>query len=522
MSLISSMYSGVSGLLTHAKAMSVIGNNLANTSTIGYKKMSAQFQDVFYTTTYAINNFSQIGHGVGLAGINGDFSQGPYESTNSETDLAIGGDGFFMVRNSNDDYVYYTRAGNFTFDAYGYLVDPNGFVVQGWAVSTDEETGETSRLGSLGDIRLESFQSAPEATSELSFISNLNADADDATSDPANPFFSLLQVWDGQDDPELADTAYSYQNTLRVYDEAGTGHDVTVYYDRASNAAGDNVWEYLVTCDPADDGRTIDGVEVQTTSAAGLLMAGTLTFDSAGRVADMSAFTLGAAAAGDLKDLSNWTPVDFSDDGYPLFTANFTGQDDADFTSSVNAVNIALNLGLKSAASGGGWTGGAANAALVGTDAANLPLLTSAEIAATTTTSYGGGSSTLIRSQDGYAAGYLLDISVSEDGVVVGRYSNSQITDLFILGLADFDNLQGLRREGNNLYSQTRESGAPRIGTANDAGMGTIASGRLEQSNVDTAEEMVRMIAIQRGFQANSKVITTVDAMLAEVIQIKR
>lgn len=522
MSLMSSMYAGISGLTAHSQAMSVIGNNLANTSTTGFKKSTMQFEDLFYSTIFTANSYGQVGHGVTVSSIYGDFSQGAYQSTNSATDLAIGGSGFFMVRDSGDDITYYTRAGNFNFDSYGYLIDPNGYVVQGWQASTNDETGVVSRVGALGDIRLDSFQSPPQATTELELISNLNLEAEDFTSDPANPFFSLFQVWDGQDDPQLADTAYSYQDTITVYDEAGSAHDITVYYDRASNASGDNVWEFIVTCAPDEDGRTIGGVEMSTTSGAGLLMTGTLSFDSSGMLAGMSAFTPDAASTSDLKDLSNWVPAEFNEEGYPLFTANFTGQDNADFTSSPNAVNISLDLGIHSAVDNGGWTGGVANASLVGANVNNLPDLTSGEVEATATTSYGSPSSTIDSSQDGYSAGYLLDITVTDEGVVVGRYSNSQIQDLFILGLADFDNLQGLSREGGNLYSQTRESGEPRIGTADDAGMGTIASGYLEQSNVDTAEEMVRMITIQRGFQANSKVITTVDTMLAEVLQLKR
>jgi flagellar hook protein FlgE len=126
------------------------------------------------------------------------------------------------------------------------------------------------------------------------------------------------------------------------------------------------------------------------------------------------------------------------------------------------------------------------------------------------------------QSQDGYTSGYLQSIAVDSDGIVTGTYSNNQTKSLFVVGLANFTNLQGLEREGSNLYSATTDSGEPRIGTANNSGMGSIASGKLEQSNVDTATEMVNMITYQRGFQASSKVISTVDQMLSEVIQLKR
>lgn len=523
MGLMSSMYSGISGLTTHSQAMSVIGNNLANSSTMGFKRSTCQFQDMFYSTITAGNNFGQIGTGVSLASIYGDFSQGPYEATNSATDLAIGGNGFFMVNSPQDGSQYYTRAGNFVFNTNGYLVDPNGYVVQGWAASTNNKTGVTSSTGALGDVKLDSFQCAPSATTSMRLVTNLNAASEDKTTDATDPFFALMKSWDGQSDPSLADTSYSYQSTMKIYDEAGGSHNVTVYFDRASNAAGKDVWEYVVACDPTEDGRTFGGVAANTTSSAGLLMAGTLTFDSTGRLSDMSAFTLSETATGNLKDLSNWVPTEFNDDGYPVFTANFSESSNASAVTSANAINVSMDFGIRSKLSGGGgWSGGVADASLVGTNAANLPGMAQLQTDATTSTSWEKASNTSDQAQDGYSAGYLLGVSVSSDGVVTASYSNSQTKDLFVLGLADFVNLQGLTREGNNLFGKSRDSGEPRIGRAGDAGMGTLASGQLEQSNVDTATEMVDMITTQRGFQASSKVITTVDTMLSEVIQLKR
>jgi len=522
MGLTGSLYAGISGLTTHSEAMGVIGNNLANSSTIGFKRSSTQFQDIFYSTVTTGGSTSQVGHGVSLASIYGDFSQGSYEATSSSTDLAIGGNGFFMVNDPQDGNTYYTRAGNFIFNTDGYLVDANGYVVQGWTASTNSKTGVTSAKGALGDIKLDSFQCDPSATAKMRVITNLDSEADDNTTDATDPFFALLKTWDGQDEDPLADTAYAYQTTMTVYDEAGGSHDVTVYFDKVSNSSGTSVWEYIVTCDPDEDGRTIDGTDLKDTDAAGLLMSGTLTFDSTGRLTNMSAYTLSSSASGDMQDLSNWVPTEFNSSGYPVFTANFSASSNASTVGSANAVNIALDLGINSDVSGGGWTGGVANASLVGTSIANLSALDDPDTSATTTTSRDKDSSTQDQSQDGYSSGYLLGITVSSDGVVTGSYSNGEAMDLFIVGLADFVNLQGLSREGNNLYAATRDSGEPRIARAGEAGMGTLASGQLEQSNVDTATEMVDLITTQRGFQANSKVITTVDSLLAEVLQLKR
>ncbi|MFP5220850.1 MAG: flagellar hook protein FlgE [Acidobacteriota bacterium] len=522
MSLMSAMYTGISGLGIHSQAMSVVGNNLANTSTMGFKRSGIQFEDFFYSNIATGNSFGQVGLGANIASIYGDFSQGAFLDTNSATDMAISGNGMFMVQNDGTGSVYYTRAGNFTFDKTGYLRDTNGYTLQGWRANTDAKTGDVSNIGSLGDVKLDSFQLAPSATTKLRMVTNLNDSAAEKTTDAANPFFALFGAWAGQKDTALSDTSYAYQSTIKVYDESGTAHDVSIYFDKASNSSGKNVWEFVVACNPDEDGRTINGTRLSTTSSAGLLMTGTLSFDSAGRVTNMSAFVLGSNASGDFKDLSNWVPASFSSDGFPLLTANFTASSNASSAMSANAANIKLDLGIHSTDKNGGWTSTITNASQVGTDVANLPGITSTITDNTTTTSYSNAFSINDEDQDGYASGFLQGVSITTDGVVVGTYSNNKTKNLFVVALADFTNLQGLRREGGNLYSKTLDSGEPRIGTAGSAGMGSIASGKLEQSNVDTATEMVNMISYQRGFQANSKVISTVDTMLQEVIQLKR
>lgn len=522
MSLMSAMYTGISGLGIHSQAMSVVGNNLANTSTMGFKRTSTQFEDFFYSNIATGNSFGQVGLGASIASIYGDFSQGAFLDTSSSTDMALSGNGFFMVSNQNTGSTYYSRAGNFTFDKTGYLKDPNGYVVQGWRANTNSATGQVTNMGSLGDIKLDSFQIDPSATTKLRMVTNLNSSAADKTSDATDPYFALFKSWAGQSDPALADTSYGYQSTLKVYDESGTAHDVSVYFDKVSNSSGKNIWEFVVASAPDEDGRLINGTQLSATSSAGLLMTGTLSFDSAGRITNMSAFVLNSNASGDFKNLNNWVPADFSSDGYPLLTANFTASSNASSAGSANASNIKLDLGIHSTQTGGGWTSTITNASQVGANLANLPGITSAKADSTTTTSRSNAFSINDSSQDGYASGYLQSIKVTSDGVVVGSYSNNKTKNLFVVGVADFTNLQGLHREGGNLYSKTQESGEPRIGQAGSAGMGSIASGKLEQSNVDTATEMVNMISYQRGFQANSKVISTVDTMLQEVIQLKR
>ncbi len=527
--LTSALYAGISGLTAHSRAISVVGNNLANSNTIGYKASTIQFEDIFYSTVNTANGADQVGHGVAVSTIYNDFSQGSYESSTSVTDVAIGGNGFFMVTSPVTGATYYTRAGNFSFDKQGYLVNAQGFRVQGWQADTSATASGVSTMGGLTDIQLENMQSPPQATSLVSLLLNLDKDSEEKSVNASDPFFALQQEWDGTQDPPLGTNSYTYQTTITVYDESGSPHVLTVYFDPvqdaavASGAGGTQTWEFIVTCDPSEDGRTIDGQTLSTTSSAGLLMCGTLSFSSSGQLQGMTAFTLGDTASGDLHDLSNWTPAEINDDGYPVFTANFSRSDDASTTQGANAVEIGLNFGIHDRTpTSTSWSGAPANASLIGTDSANLFNFEDPVFSANTTTSYSSASTTVSRSQDGYASGFLESVSIDANGVISGRFSNGQTLELWVLGLARFDNQQGLVSEGGNLFSASSTSGLPITGTANTNGFGTVASNTLEQSNVDYSAELVDLIVYQRGYQANSKVITTVDSLIQEALNLKR
>ncbi|MFW5488609.1 MAG: flagellar hook protein FlgE [Desulfovibrio sp.] len=530
MSITGSMYSGISGLRTHSQAMSVIGNNLANQSTYGFKGSNTHFQDLFYASISTGSGIGQVGQGSQVAAIMSDFGQGPNETTTAATDVSIGGKGFFVVKNPDTNESFYTRAGNFRFDKQGNLIDTHGYIVQGWEVEPGSSGGRVRTVGSAGNIKLANFQSPPQATKAVNMVMNLNSKDDDKSADPTDPFFSLLKNWNGQKEPPLASSRYAAQNTIKVYDENGTSHDLTVYFDPVkdssvtSNAGGQQVWEFIVTVPPNADGRVLGGSKVSTTSAAGLVMAGTLTFDAAGNITGMSAFTLGSGAGGDLKGLNQWTPAKFSDNGLPVFTANFSKLNDASTTSAPNATNIELDFGLRNQdTTGTGWAGAASNASVIGTTVASLNNFSRPQVEGQASTAYDeSGSTAITQTQDGYGAGFLQSISINNDGVITGHYSNGQVLDLYALTLANFNSMEGLNRIGGNLFSETRESGPATTGLAGVGGLGTVSSNSLEQSNVDTAEQMVKMITTQRGFQANSKIITTADAMLQEVIQLKR
>ena len=502
MSISSSLFSGISGLSTNGNAMSVIGDNIANVNTIGFKSSRTTFQDVLSQSVATASGTAQIGRGSTLSAIDTLFQQGSFESTSNATDLAIGGNGFFIVSPQNEDTQFYTRAGQFRFDANGNFVNPEGYVAKGWSLDRNGND-----VGTLQSIKLSAFTSPPEATMDVTAITNLNSQ--DTSKDA-----SIFNTWDATavTGIPLGDAMYGYQTAIRVYDSQGAPHDITIYYDKmdASSEYNDgivdlnNSWEYVVTCNPADDLRA----GITGTTKAGILMRGTLTYDAnSGSLKSDSAFVYNGA--GDPTLPANWvTATSFSQDGYPQTTAQFVAGVDQP---------IAMQFGVRSTNST--WTGGAANVGAVA--ASGLPT-SSWEPQALTSTQYASSSTTVYQTQDGYGTGFLENISVGTDGIMVGHYSNGQILNLYRVGLAKFNNEQALTKVGGNLWSATRSSGDAITGHPGSNGLGSISPNSLEQSNVDIAAEFVKMITTQRGFQANSRIITTVDAMLQELIDLKR
>ncbi|MFP4317152.1 MAG: flagellar hook protein FlgE [Desulfovibrionales bacterium] len=525
MGLMSGMYSGVSGLLTHGEAISVIGNNIANVSTIGYKGSRVDFEDSLSQEIATGQGPGQVGRGVNIGAVMKNFQQGAFETTTETTDLAIGGQGFFMVKPKGEEVNYYTRAGNFRFDQDGYMVDPHGYVVQGWQINNDSNSSGIATVGVPTDIRLENFQSPPQGTGTVNMIANLDSSAlDNSDPDDDHPMFSMFQQWDGTAETPLGASRYAYQSTIKVYDDNGEAHDLTVYFDpvdaaTVNDSSGDRHWEYMVTVNPNEDGRAIMNDPNNPRVKKGVLMMGSLSFNAGGDLQNMSAFTW---KSGSPDELSNWEAADFSENGLPVCTANFLGVDGMDTTSPTEASKLEIDFGVSSRS--GSWEDGDITAADVEDDISAVDLgMKNFQLSALTSTSYSTSeSTTLSQSQDGYAAGFLQSISANRDGVLTGRYSNGQVIQHFALTLANFNNQWGLNREGGNLFSETRSSGPPLTGLAGTGGRGTVASNSLEQSNVDLATEFVKMISVERGFQSNSKVIRTTDTMLAEIIQLKR
>lgn len=427
MSLFSSLYSGASGLAANSLELAVVGDNIANSNTVGYKSHRAAFEDALAQSLVGISG--QRGMGTQLAAVQRMMTQGALIGTGSPTDLAIQGEGFFVVRGSANgrEGIFFSRAGQFTLDRDGYLTTSDGMRVQGYAAN---ELGELQRT--LGDIRIAGLTSTPRATETITIRANLQADAAvPAAFDPANP-----------------DATSSFSTSTTVYDSLGKPHQVEIYFCKVADGSWE--WHALV------DGGSIDG---GTPGVSEEIASGTLTFDTGGKLVSQT-------------QTSDFRPVGAT--GPQPLTFDF-----GDPTS----------------------TGGTGLAGI---------------------TQFASPSAVTFLNQDGYAAGNFASVSIEADGSIVGSFTNGQTRVIGQVALADFTAPDKLERLGGNLYAANQLTGEPNIGVATTGGRGSIVSGALEQSNVDLANEFIRMISAQRNFQANSKTLTTADQLLADLIQLKR
>ncbi len=425
MSIQSALYSGVSGLAKHGTAMEIIGNNIANSNTVGYKASRTIFSDLLSANIVGSGGDSQVGRGVGLSSINSVFSQGSFESTESKTDLAIEGHGFFMVRDPTGGTIDYSRAGAFAFDSVGNLVNQEGYHVQGYSLNEDGNP-----VGSVTDIKIDTLSPSPaRSTTNVTLSTNLNGNA----------------AYVGPFDPANAETTSNYVASIQIFDSLGNPHLVINYFTKLDPATNPMEWEQHTM---------IDGGELVGGTAGTLVEIGTstMTFDFNGSLVTSPATSV--TTAGVLDWLNNADPT--------------------------QQVTFEMN-----------------------------------------TTQHASESVVLSMDQDGFAMGMLKQTDIDDGGNIIGSYSNGQNIKLARITLAKFSNPQGLVKIGHNMYASTTDSGSAVVGTPG-SGVGRINTNSLEQSNVDLAQEFVKMITTQRGFQANSKIITTSDEMLQELINLKR
>jgi len=507
----SSFYIGATGLKTQAEGMNSIGHNIANVNTLAYKEENMHFATLMSTgvTTGEPIGRSQKGLGVAVADVITNFTQGSVEPGSSFSDLAIEGKGYFKVVNNGD--VFYTRAGNFRFDSQGFLVDPHGNRLQAW------EIADSGDRGSLGDLRLTlgadgSFVMPAKATSSLSVGANLGMQ-EDVSVDEANPFFSLLSHYQMTGDAALEEDSFGYIDSMRIYDENGDVQPLNIFYDQVGveDMRGYKHYEFVVALDR--EGLSNAASESLTRP----LLAGVLSFDGEGNLVNMAGYTL--ASGGSPQNLADWTLAPISAEGGLALTVNLPGRNGETLEQT-----LSLDFGM--ASSTGAWAAsGAGTAADLGTDYLLLPDFGGESTGeGVATTAMGGASGLVYSSQDGYATGYLQNMTIGTDGLVTGIYSNGNSQNLYQIPLYYFTNPYGLEHEGGNLLSATPESGEAIEGAAEDkaAGLGSLHENSLETSNVDLADEFVAMIMIQRGFQSNSKVISTTEQMLQTAVQMKR
>jgi flagellar hook protein FlgE len=444
MSLITSLYVGASGLAAASEELSVVADNIANSSTTGFKSSRAVFADAM--AQELIGSAGQTGLGVTTAAVQKLFSQGGFTTTGIATDVAIDGDGFLVVKGNADGMngTFYTRNGELTIDKDGYLTTLEGLRVQG--LQADASGGVTSGL--LGDLQIGNASAPAKATDSITIRGNLDQSAE-ATA-------SSFDVSD-------ASNTSNFTTTMTVYDSLGNAVQLDIYFcknDDTDTTAGDSGdWTYHVLTDGANVSQDANG-DMTSAGTAAEVATGKLRFDSDGKL------------------ISNLTTLDGF---YP--------------TNTGSQQTLTFNFGTGTESEGTGLDG---------------------------LTQYAATSAVSFVTQEGASSGSLSSISVGEDGTITGSFSNGETRTLGQLTLANFQAPDQLNRVGSTLYTESTASGSPTLGSPSTANRGSIAAGTLEQSNVDISTEFVKMIAAQREYQANSKVLTTADSLLAELIQIKR
>jgi flagellar hook protein FlgE len=400
---------GQTGLAASAKQMEVIGNNLANSNTVGFKASSTLFANMM-NQGLSSAGYLAAGQGVEVTGMPTQFVQGSFENTGSVTDMAIDGEGFFIVKDSTGIPLY-TRAGSFHIDNQGNLVDGKGYKVQGYSVVS----GALSTVP--GDIVLLKSKNAT-ATTKVSFGANLNENTDE------NGEFNVSQS---------------------VYDSKGGAHTLTLIFTKTATAGE---WDYTATFDGIDTGLAetlqfeADGTLIPTADVA-------IAIDDAD--SDIAA-VLNGATIGDASGEITWTV--FSDTREKL-----TGYASTSVIRSINS--------------------------------------------------------------DGYASGDLRSLDIDNDGTIYGVYTNGEVVEMARVSLAYFQDQSALKKNGN-YFGETTGSGKATVNAAGTGGLGEVQSNSLEVSNTDVAKEFINMITAQRAYQASAKIITVADAMLTELMNIKR
>lgn len=512
------LFAGVSGLRNHQTRMDVIGNNIANVNTVAFKASRVVFKEAFAQllqgasrppgNTGGINPI-QIGSGMNIGSIDQLFTQGFLETTGQSTDLAIQGNSFFAL--SDGQKTVYTRAGNFQLDANGRLIAPNnGFVVQG--INADS-FGNFSAASSISDIVLPLGQKSPaQATTTVTLTGNLDQNATPAsgtitsnpngllsapavTSSATAGTYNLVHTATGQvtlNGPGgLTQTLTGLANGAQTLNFATLGVAVNV-------GAG-------FTADPAAGGGvgSVDGSALAVTGASTHAM-GITVFDNAGAPHNLQ-LTFTNVGQG------NWTWA--AAVGGTSGTVASNGQQSGTVTFSATGSLLSFTGGSPIRIDPG--TAGGGDEFDFNIDPGSINDINGLA-------GFAKQSNAVISNQNGFQAGDLTDISVDTRGVITGFFTNGVNRSLAQIALGVFSNPSGLLRAGDNVFSESANSGSAVLGFAGISNPDTITPGALENSNVELSQEFTNMIIAQRGFQGNARVITTADEMLTELVNLKR
>ncbi len=461
-----SLWSGVSGMQNHQTKMDVVGNNIANVNTNGFKKGRADFQDMISqqlsgaaapTTEVGGVNPKEVGLGVQTAAIHTIFTQGNLQSTGVSTDVAIQGNGFFVLQNG--EKTYFTRNGAFSLDKDGTLVNPaNGYRVQGWMAR--ELNGEmvVQTAASPTDLTIPVGSKDPaKATLNVNYACNLNKNTPEIPEEGATPADIAKGTW---------------ATEQKIYDSFGNEHILSIAFTRV---VGDpNSWRATVQIDPENAEYTQTRVGLQTTDG------------------QTNEFIVNFDNMGTLRSVTDSAAVGSNENGEIILQASFAVPD-ANPDEDGNPYRQTFNINL-------GEIGSMRN----------------------TVTQSASQSSTKAFSQDGYTLGYLDNFKIDSSGIITGVYSNGTNRTIGKIALASFTNQGGLEKAGDNTYVESNNSGQANIGESGIAGKGSLLAGALEMSNVDLTDQFSEMIVTQRGFQSNAATIRTADTLLETVISLKR
>lgn len=439
MAISQALYTGVTGMSVMSDSMAVVANNLANANAKGFKYDRVEFDDLLSLDLGSSAGQAQLGRGARLSRVRAIHTQGGLSVTDRLTDMAVQGNGFFVVNNPKGEKqeaggLFYTRVGSFNFDKDGFLSDATGGRLQGYEADQD---GVLSTK--LTDVRIVTNNIPPKGTDKV--VMNLNLDS---REEPLEVDFDI-------NNPVKTS---NFNTTVNIFDSHGTKHAMTTYFRRVPDDEGIS-WEWHAT---------VDGKEVTDADGAKIkeIASGTVKFDPKGNL---------------LEEIYNES------------SANFT-------KGAVPDQKILIDFGKNMGTEEGNGVGASSSTA--------------------------SSSITVFHSQNGYESGNIKSLKIDLDGKIKGYYTNGIERILGSFALATFENQDGLMKAGRNQFYATNDSGSPRIGTPQSGVRGSIYASTLEESNVDMAQQFVEMIRSQRGFQANSRSITTTDSMIEEVVNMKR